>query len=209
MAYGGTVLPRCNRKGGDGNPPPKGARASALPDICLARELGLVSFGKLSIDGTKVRTNASKRKAMRYERMAEAERRLKEEIRELLRRAGKTDAEDDARFGEANRGDEVPEELRRRQTRLAAIQAAHERLEAEQRAVDDARGRKPGQDRNPKGGPPYKRAYGEPDPKSQSNFTDPESRIMKTSTEGFQQCYNAQVTVEGTKSVDRADGGDV
>ena len=140
VVYGGTVLPRCNRKGGDGNPPPKGARASALPDIRLARELGLVSFGKLSIDGTKVRANASKRKAMRYERMAEAERRLKEEIREVLRRAGKTDAEDDARFGEANRGDEVPEELRRRQTRLAAIQAAHERLEAEQRAVSTTPG---------------------------------------------------------------------
>ena len=129
--------------------------------------------------------------------MAEAERRLQEEIRELLQRAGKTDAEEDARYGEANRADEVPKELRRRQTRLAAIQVAQERLEAEQRAADDARGRKPGQDRNPKGGPPYKRAYGEPDPKAQSNFTDPESRIMKTRTEGYQQCYNAQVTVDG------------
>ena len=169
--------------------------------IGLARELGLVSFGKLSIDGTKVRANASKRKAMSYERMPEAKRRLEEEIRELLRRAGETDAEEDARYGEANRGDEVPKDLRRRKTRLAAIQAAQERLEAKPRAADDARGRKPGQDRNPKGGPPYKRAYGEPDPKAQSNFTDPESGIMKTSTEGFQQCYNAQVTVEGANQL--------
>ena len=98
--------------------------------IGLARELGLVSFGKLSIDGTKVRANASKRKAMSYERMPEAKRRLEEEIRELLRRAGETDAEEDARYGEANRGDEVPKDLRRRKTRLAAIQAAQERLEA-------------------------------------------------------------------------------
>ena len=71
------------------------------------------------------------------------------------------------------------------------------RLEAEQRAADDARGRKPGQRRNPNGGRPYKREYGEPDEKAQSNFTDPESRIMKTSSEGFQQSYNAQTVVEG------------
>ena len=70
-------------------------------------------------------------------------------------------------------------------------------LEAAQRAGDDARGRTPGQGRNPKGGRPYKRAYGEPEPKAQSNFTDPESRIMNTSTfEGFQQCYNAQTAVD-------------
>ena len=71
------------------------------------------------------------------------------------------------------------------------------RLEAQQRAADDARGRPPDQDRNPKGGRPYKWGYGEPDEKAQSNFTDPESGIMKTSSEGFQQCYNAQVAVDG------------
>ena len=169
--------------------------------IRLAQAMGLANFGKLSVDGTKVRANASKRKAMTYARMQEAERRLEKEIRELLQRAGETDAAEDARYGEANRGDEIPEELRRRESRLAAIQAAKARLEAEQRAADDARGRKPGQDRNPKGGPPYKRAYGEPDPKAQSNFTDPESRIMKTSQEGFQQSYNAQVTVEGANQL--------
>ena len=96
------------------------------------------------------------------------------------------------------RGDELPAELRRREDRLAAIRAAKSRLEVQQRAADDARGRQPDQDRNPKGGSPYKRAYGEPDEKAQSNFTDPESGIMKkTSSEGFQQCYNAQVAVEG------------
>ena len=165
--------------------------------VRLARELGLVKFGKLSIDGTKVRANASKRKAMTYERMERAVRRLEAEIRELMGRAEEIDAEEDARYGEERRGDEIPQELRRRKDRLAAIRAAQARLKARQRAVDDARGRKPGQDRNPKGGPPYQRAYGEPDPKAQSNFTDPESGIMKTSTEGYQQCYNPQVTVDG------------
>ena len=81
--------------------------------------------------------------------------------------------------------------------RLAAIRAARERLEARQREADDARGREPGVRRNPRGGRPYQRGYGEPEETAQDNFTDPESRIMKTSAEGFQQCYNAQVAVEG------------
>ena len=119
--------------------------------VRLAREFGLARFGKLSIDGTKVRASASKHKAMSYGRMQEEERRLAGEIDALVRAA--RDA--------------------------------------------DAAGRQPGQARNPKGGRPYKRGYGEPDEKAQSNFTDPESGIMKTSNDGFQQCYNAQVAVDG------------
>ncbi len=165
--------------------------------VRLARELGVASFGKLSVDGTKVRANASKRKAMSYGRMEEEERRLAGEIEALLEAAGAADAAEDARLGSEVRGGELPAELRRREDRLAAIRAAKARLEAAQRASDDARGRQPGQDRNPKGGRPYKRAYGEPDEKAQSNFTDPESGIMKTSNEGYQQCYNAQVAVDG------------
>ena len=91
----------------------------------------------------------------------------------------------------------MPEELRRRADRLAAIVAAKARLEAAQREADDARGRQPEWERNPKGGQPYKRAYGEPEDKAQSNFTDPDSAIVKTGAEGFQQCYNAQVAVDG------------
>ena len=165
--------------------------------VGLARETGVGNFGKLSIDGTKVRANASKRKAMSYGRMLEEERRLEGEIEALLSRARETDAAEDARFGEAHRGDELPEELRRREDRLTASRAARARLEARQREADEARGRETGSKRNPKGGRPYKREYGEPDEKAQDNFTDPESRIMKTSSEGFQQCYNAQVAVEG------------
>ena len=169
--------------------------------VGLAREMGVANFGRLSVDGTKVRANASKRKAMSYARMLEEERRLKGEIEALVSRARETDAAEDARFGEAFRGDELPEELSRREDRLAAIRAAKARLEARQREADDAREREPGSKRNPKGGRPYKRDYGEPQDKAQDNFTDPESRIMKTSSEGFQQCYNAQMAVEGANQL--------
>ena len=169
--------------------------------VRVAREMGVVRFGTLSVDGTKVRANASKRKAMSYGRMLTEEARLNEEIQGLLDRAGALDAEEDARYGEQVRGDELPAELQRREERLAAIRQAKERLEAAQRGADDARGRKPGQRRNPKGGRPYKRGYGQPDPDAQSNFTDPESQIMNTSTEGFQQCYNAQTVVDETHQI--------
>ena len=169
--------------------------------VRLAGEMGVANFGKLSIDGTKVRANASKRKAMSYGRMLEEERRLRVEIDALVERARETDEVEDGRFGEAFRGDELPDELSRRKDRLAAIEAAKSRLEARRREADDARGRKPGEKRNPKGGRPYKRGHGEPEGKAQDNFTDPESRIMRTSSEGFQQCYNAQVAVEGANQL--------
>ena len=116
--------------------------------------MGLARIGTLSIDGTKVRANASKRKAMSYGRMVEEEKRLEAEIKALVGRAGAVDEEEDARYGVDVRGDEMPEELKRREDRLEAIRQAKARLEARQRAMDDARGRKPGQDRNPKGGRP-------------------------------------------------------
>ena len=174
--------------------------------VVLAREMGMVGLGRLGIDGTKVRANASRRKAMSYGRMREREKQLKAEIDELLKKARREDREEDTRYGEDRRGDELPEELRRREDRLAAIKAAKQRLEAAQREADKERGREPGQDRNPKARRPYKRAYGEPEEKAQSNFTDPESRIMKTSTEGFQQCYNAQVAVDGEQQIIVATG---
>ena len=119
--------------------------------VQVAREMGLARFGKLSVDGTKVRANASKRKAMSYERMGKEAARLQAEIEALLTKAGMVDAEEDERWGEDFRGDELPEELQRREKRLAAIQAAKARLEAAQRGRDDERGREPGQDRNPRG----------------------------------------------------------
>ena len=163
----------------------------------VAGEMGVVKFGKISIDGTKVRANASKRKAMSYGRMKKEQERLKKEIVALVNQSLETDGREDERYGESNAGDELPDELSRRERRLVAIEQAKQRLEARQRELDDAKGRKPGQARNPQGGRPYKRAYGEPEDKAQRNFTDPQSSIMKTSTEGFQQCYNAQLAVEG------------
>ena len=162
-----------------------------------AQRMGLTKLGRISLDGTKVRANASKRKAMSYERMVEEEKRLREVIRGLLAEAEAADVAEDAQYGEGAGGDGPPEELADCRARLAALEQARKELEAEQRARDDARGRRPGQKRNPKGGVPYKRRYGEPKPTAQRNFTDPESRIMQTGTEGFQQSYNAQAAVEG------------
>ena len=98
--------------------------------VNLAREMGMVGLGRLGIDGTKVRANASRRKEMSYGRMGERERQLREEIDELLKKARREDREEDERYGEDRRGDELPEELRRREDRLAAIEAAKQRLEA-------------------------------------------------------------------------------
>ena len=126
--------------------------------VRVARGMGLAHFGTLSVDGTKVRANAGNRRAAGYGRMLRKGRGLEAEIEALLNRARNTDAAEDARFGEAFRGDEVPEGLRRREDRLAAIDAAMGRLEAERREADDAGG--PGRERNPRGGRPYKRAHG-------------------------------------------------
>lgn len=167
--------------------------------VGIARELGLVKLGTLAIDGSKVKAQASKRKALSYDRMLEQERKLRTEIADLLQRAEAADADEDERHGpDSDGGTSIPQELQHRSDRLAAIGQAKLRLEAAARKADDDRGRRPGQDRPTRGGSPYKRPYGEPDPKAQTNFTDPESSIMKTSTEGFQQAYNAQAAVEGS-----------
>ena len=169
--------------------------------VRLARRMGLVKLGTVALDGTKVRANASKHKAMSYERMQTEERRLEQEIRALLERAQQIDLAEDERYGEECRGDELPEELRRREQRLAKIREAKRALEAEQAGQDQARGRRVGDGKvasgkRPQGGvSKFQREYGEPPPKTQRNFTDPESRIMKLQ-QGFEQCYNAQAVVE-------------
>ena len=164
--------------------------------VGIAREMGIAKLGALAIDGSKVKANASRRKAMSYGRMLSEEKRLRREIAALLERAEAIDRAEDEEYGPENRGDELPEELLRRSDRIKAIAAARERLEAKQRQRDKDRGRGPGQGCKSRRGRPHKRAYGEPDPRAQSNFTDPESSIMKTSTEGFQQAYNAQTAVD-------------
>ncbi len=164
--------------------------------VQIAREAGLIRLGTLAVDGSKVKANASKHKAMSYGRMLEEEKRLRSQIAELTAQAVAVDAQEDAEHGDEVRGDELPKELRRREERLRKILEAKARLEARQAEADRARGRSEDDDRkSPNGGRPFGRDFGTPPDKAQDNFTDPESRIMKTSS-GFEQCYNGQVAVD-------------
>jgi transposase len=174
----------------------------------LCRKAGLVKMGTLAIDGTKLRANASRHKAMSYERMGKAERRLEEEIAAieaqaaaLLEDAEATDRAEDERYGPDRRGDELPDELARRESRLARIREAKAALEAEEQERERARqaelraeGRKPRKP-DPDDEPPA------PRPTAQRNFTDPESKIMKTADGAFHQCFNAQAVVDSQAQV--------
>ena len=175
--------------------------------VRLAQKKGLVKLGTVALDGTKIQANASKHKAMSYQRMQEEEQRLEEEIQQLLEKAWQTDAAEDELHGPDKSGDEWPPELQRREQRLEKIREAKQALEEEQAAADRAKGRSRGDDRvaggeRPQGGrSKFKREFGEPEPAAQRNFTDPESKIMKTQ-QGFQQGYNAQAVVaEGSQLI--------
>ena len=163
--------------------------------VRVAREAGVVRLGTLAVDGTKVKANASKHKAMSYGRMRDEERRLREEIAALMTQAAAVDAAEDAEHGPDVRGDELPAELQRREERLATIAAAKARLEARQAEEDRQKGRTPDDGRKGRGHKPFARDFGVPPDDAQDNFTDPESRIMKTA-DGFNQCYNGQIAVD-------------
>jgi transposase len=178
-----------------------------LQVLKLCRESGLVKLGHVALDGTKVKANASKHKAMSYQRMKKKESELERQIRELLDLAERVDAEEDAKYGKGVRGDELPEELRHRESRLKKIREAKAALEAEARAQAEAEkqeieareikyqdsGKKPPGPK-PKVPDPDK---AEPKDKAQRNFTDPDSRIMKDgATKSFEQCYNGQAAVD-------------
>jgi len=169
--------------------------------VRVAKEAGLAKLGTLAIDGSKVRANASKHKAMSYGRMKDDEKRLKEEIHALVAKAQSVDEAEDAELGADNSGDEIPEELRRRETRLKKIEEAKQRLEQRQAEADRAQGRQPDDGRkSSKGGNDFSRDFGVPPDTAQDNFTDPESRIMKTA-EGFQQCYSGQAAVDAERQI--------
>ena len=163
----------------------------------LAGEMGMVQLGNLSTDGTKMGANASRHKAMSYGYMSKELERLRAEIQELLRQAEEVDAEQDATLG-SRRGDELPDELKRREQRLAKIEEAKARLEAEaageaaeeQRRRDAAQAEREAEGRKRRGQEP---APVDPTPKdkAQTNFTDPEAKIMKQSNKGFDYSYNA------------------
>ena len=145
----------------------------------LALKAGAMKLGRVAIDGSKVKANASKHKAMSYGRMKERERELREEVRRLLSEADRQDQAEDRRYGKDQTAEELPEELRRRESRLERIRQAKRALEEEARKEAQAAGKE----------------NSKPEDQKQYNFTDPKSRIMKGS-EGFVQGYNCQIAVE-------------
>jgi transposase len=152
----------------------------------LCRKAGLVRLGHVALDGTKIKANASKHKAMSYGRMKQREKELRKQVREILEQAEREDQEEDERFGADLRGDELPEHLRTKQAQLAAIQKAKAELEEEARQEAQAAGREPEEATVPD--------------KKQRNFTDPESRILKTN-DGFIQGYNAQAAADAAHQI--------
>jgi len=178
----------------------------------LCQAAGLVKLGHVALDGTKVQANASKHKAMSYARMEETERRLQDEVRCLLDEAERVDAAEEVQYGPGRRGDELPAELARRETRLAKIRAAKAALEQEareeaaRRAAEALAKRAAREERvgSTKGRLPKMPdvTQARPEPTAQRNFTDPESRIMKDgATKTFVQAYNAQIAVDDAAQV--------
>src|SRR6478736_5024124 len=164
---------------------------------------GLAKVGTIALDGTKVKANASRHKAMSYERMKAEEIRLKQEIARLLADAEATDKAEDSLHGPDRQGDELPDELARRQGRLAKIQAARKLLEERARAeAAEEAARRQAEGKAPPATPPAEAA---PGPKDQINFTDPESRIMRASNKGWDQCGNAQAVTNEHQVILAAD----
>lgn len=185
-----------------------------LQVLKICQEAGLVKLGHVSLDGTKIKANASRHKAMSYQRMQQEEKRLKAEIQDLLKRAESTDASEDLKYGADRRGDELPQELSVRETRLAKIREAKAALEAEARLRDGVNeppqqtveSTEPDNDDDPDHGGPgggrrRRRPKGIPKAKAQRNFTDPDSRIMKGSEKQFIQGYNCQIVVDSDSQV--------
>ncbi len=182
--------------------------------LCICQKAGLVKLGHVSLDGTKVKANASKHKAMSYGRMEKKAQELEEEIKRLLAEAQTIDDDEDDKYGKGKRGDELPKELRFKQTRLAKIKEAKEALEQEARAHAEAKreairrkeeaAAKAGQKR--KGRKP-KEPSDDPDSKAQRNFTDSDSRIMKDgASKSFEQAYNCQAAVDENAQIIVATG---
>jgi transposase len=163
----------------------------------LCREAGLVKLGHVALDGTKIKANASKHKAMSYGRMVEAEPKLAAEVADWLKTAGQLDRAEDRKHGAARRGDETPDWVANKQRRLEKIREAKAALQAEARAAVAAKPGGGGKD--PPATPPGKACPGVR-PGAQRNFTDPQSRIMKTK-DGFIQGFNAQAAVDATAQI--------
>lgn len=170
----------------------------------LCTEAGLVKLGHVALDGTKLKANASRHKAMSYARMQKAEAALAAEVASWLKAAENADRQDDASLGTDRRGDELPDWVADKQQRLARIREAKAALEAEAKAQADAKAKAKDDDDDRGGGsrPGRKPKHppGTPKPKAQRNFTDPDSRIMPAK-DGFIQAYNGQIAVDATAQV--------
>ena len=178
----------------------------------LCEQAGLVKLGHVALDGTKIKANASKHKAMSYERMEKRAAELEAEVERWLSAAEAADAEEDRAFGRDKSGEELPKWVADKKKRVEKIRAAKAELEAEAKAAAAAKAKAQAEERRQaegckKPGRPAAPPSEEPDPKAQKNFTDPESRIMKTK-DGFIQGYNAQAAVDATAQVIVAHGLD-
>jgi len=172
--------------------------------LALCRDAGIAKLGHVALDGTKIQANASKHAAMSYGRMRKAEPDLAALVEEWLDTSQRTDDDEDAEHGKDRRGDEMPPHIKAKIAKLAKIRAAKASMEAQakaeaerlatERAAKEAERGRPVPGRRPKA------LDGEPEDKTQQNFTDPESRIMKTRN-GFEQSYNAQAAVDSEHQV--------
>jgi transposase len=161
-----------------------------LQVLKLCQKAGLVKLGHVALDGTKIKANASKHKAMSYKRMKEEETRLEDEVAALMTKAEAVDEEEDCRYGKDKRGDELPKELAFRESRLKKIREAKAALEKEAKREAEV------------AASANKKHSGVPDDKAQRNFTDPDSRIMPApGGKHFIQAYNAQAAVDSAHQV--------
>jgi len=171
----------------------------------LCQHAGLVTLGHIALDGTKLKANASKHKAMSYDRMVKEEGRLQAEVDGLLQQATEADARDDARYGADRTGDELPGELAFREGRLRKIREAKAALEQDAREAAAAKqaANEIREAEDPRCGPKPQPSAPVPAPTAQRNFTDPESRIMPASGDkaSFVQGYNCQAVVDATAQI--------
>ena len=183
-----------------------------LQVLKLAEKAGLAKLGHVALDGTKIKANASKHKAMSYERMKTRETELRAEVDRWLEAAEAADAQEDKLHGASRRSDEMPGWIADKQKRLAKIREAREALEAEAASAaavkaeaESAAEEKRKAENRKRSGPVPRPPSKEPDPKVQRNFTDPDSRVLLTK-DGFIQGYNAQAAVDGAKQIIVAHG---
>lgn len=181
----------------------KGLSAIFIEILELCNKSGLLRLGNISIDGSKMRANASKHKAMSYDRMEKAIPELEMEIKRLLEEAERVDAFEDAKYGKGKRIDELPDDLKNRKNRLKKIREAKKALEKEaQKRREEQLKKERESGKTSKQNEKKKDTPAVPKPKAQRNFTDPESRIMRDgATKAFVQGYNSQIAVDSKNQI--------